>query len=684
MKRNGIFNTIIMFVVFKLATVGVFAILIHFGVIDISFGGGSDDYDVDDKMAHVQVVKASSGLTWQDDAMVADSFGGGEGCEDLPYIISSSGHLARLARLVNGGGLGITTANMGETITFEGVYFRLSANIDLRGRDWVSIGGATHSFSGTLDGAGHEIILPSTIRQEIARNSTPMFSAFGLFGVTQDATIQNLRIRGDVIDWYSSVPAILTQTERRIGALVASARDTFIDNVQVVGYLSNIIAPRSVIVVGGVIGYMRYSIVNNTRNHTRLNVISTDNASVYIGGIVGIASGKIINAVNNGNISEVIAGDTLYIGGIVGFASCHRHGTPILRMYNTANYGNINAALVITGRTPPQFANIGGIVGIMRFASSLVNSYNRGDITIQGNAVLALEVGGIVGFTWGASIRVANVYNAGILTAVSEPGQIVARLWTDTEIVNAFGVNQITSSHTGILNEFREADDELSIMTIAWANHPGQLPQLVGLTYVHTPDDSNRFFFVTFLDINGHELTVIPFLQGSTLTPIEAPSVPLYLFLYWRTIEGDELFTAITQDTILLAIYNSSAANFFVSVTFLDNDGNLLFEGLATLGFFEQANIPQAPTIPGLIFSRWFNADGFEINRQITEDAWFWAIYAIDDDFEGLPDEDDVDQILDWLEENWMTIAVLGGVLVAVAVLLSIASTNLKRRRRRR
>ena len=120
----------------------------------------------------------------------ADSFAGGNGTEEDPYLIATAEQLARVATEVNSGN------------TLKGKYLRLVADIDLSGHDWKPIGyayfnGDNHissgennlSFEGVLDGDGHTVS---------GMNVSSRSNGSGFFSYLCGGTVKNLAIKGKV------------------------------------------------------------------------------------------------------------------------------------------------------------------------------------------------------------------------------------------------------------------------------------------------------------------------------------------------------------------------------------------------------------------------------------------------------------------------------------------------------
>lgn len=107
-----------------------------------------------------------------DGVSVATSFAGDIGTEADPIRIETAAQLKLLADKVNAG------------TTYAGVYFKLASNISLANKEWVPIGGDSHSFDGNFDGGNNQIT-------ELKISSTINYS--GLFGKVSNASLSNMK-----------------------------------------------------------------------------------------------------------------------------------------------------------------------------------------------------------------------------------------------------------------------------------------------------------------------------------------------------------------------------------------------------------------------------------------------------------------------------------------------------------
>lgn len=141
-----------------------------------------------------EIPSYSSKGNWIDFA--AESFDGGNGTKENPYIIKTAAELALIANNVNNGE------------SYNDKYFELKSNIDLTEKYWTSIGNTeNNAFSGHFNGNGFEVKI-NTENQNVS----------GLFGYTANAEISMLGVSG------------LVSGENVGGGIIGIAKDTKIEN----------------------------------------------------------------------------------------------------------------------------------------------------------------------------------------------------------------------------------------------------------------------------------------------------------------------------------------------------------------------------------------------------------------------------------------------------------------------
>ena len=335
----------------------------------------------------------------------------GKGTEDEPYQIGTAQEMAWLAYAVN---------NQMES---EGYCAVLTADIDLGYCQWPVIGvlssNGQRAYTGTFDGQGHTV-------SGLNITSLGGRQKLGLFGVAQDAVIENLTVRGNID--LTGVRSYDTTTGYIIGGVLGSGEGggvtirSCVSQVDIsVSFVNDQKAQNSA--VGGLVGRLSGSgshEITNCRNEGRIYT-AFEPGAYYLGGsggnggqggIVGFigASAQLERCVNTGT---VYAGRAAGVGGIVGNAG---DSGVTITLNQCANQGAVSndtrGVLLRKGGT-------GGIIGLAPTGSVTVSScYNTG--AVAGSAI----VGGILGGEKGEhtssqygnqNLTLENCYNAGDL-----------------------------------------------------------------------------------------------------------------------------------------------------------------------------------------------------------------------------------------------------------------------------
>ena len=161
--------------------------------------------------------------------------------------------------------------------------YRLTKDIDLKGKDWVPF-----TFSGVLDGDGHEILnlsvfeTGSSIRDTYDGNSKIYSTTFaGMFDVLENATIKNLNFSSLKINIESDEPCF-------IGTVAGYMSNSTISGCEIKGDARLYAHDRS-FGVGGVIGFGNGTLENLNVDVT-LVCVDTDRLTKdeqFMGGIIG-------------------------------------------------------------------------------------------------------------------------------------------------------------------------------------------------------------------------------------------------------------------------------------------------------------------------------------------------------------------------------------------------------------
>lgn len=335
----------------------------------------------------------------------------GTGTEDDPYQIGTAQELAWLAYAVN---------NQMESAGYCAV---LTADINLGYCRWPVIGvlssNGQRAYTGTFDGQGHTV-------SGLYITSLGSRQKLGLFGVAQDAVIENLTVRGSIE--LTGVKSYDTTTGYIIGGLLGSGEGSgvtirnCVSQVDIsVSFVNDQMAQRTS--VGGLVGRLSGSgshEITDCRNESRVYT-SFEPGAYYLGGfggdggqggIVGFIDGsaRLERCVNTGT---VYAGRAAGVGGIVGNAG---DSGVTITLNQCANQGAVSND---TGGVLLRKGGTGGIIGLAPTGSVTVsNCYNTG--AVAGSAI----VGGILGGEKGEhtssqygnqNLTLENCYNAGDL-----------------------------------------------------------------------------------------------------------------------------------------------------------------------------------------------------------------------------------------------------------------------------
>ena len=280
----------------------------------------------------------------------------GEGTANNPYLINSAENLAFLSYMV---GKGFET---------QGLYFRLTTDIDLNGSEdqpWIPIGlfdrgfdddgcdrgdlngiGYTPytAFRGHFDGGGHVI---SNLFVD-----TPGYA--GLFGIAgnqygdEKAVIENVFVRDGYIKGRVS------------GGIVGHGADLVVSHCRNSAMIEGL-------EVGGIMGEGARVRANNCSNSGQL-------VGSHVGGIVGGRQSRAVvtECFNEGDIMASEIG-----GGIICETYNALSGNGYIAIDNCYNTGAVSAI----GDTSTYYPSAGGLVGNAGRYFVAKNSYNAGEVT---------------------------------------------------------------------------------------------------------------------------------------------------------------------------------------------------------------------------------------------------------------------------------------------------------------
>ena len=323
----------------------------------------------------------------------------GNGTASSPYLIESAQNLAFLSYMVNKG------------FDTEGLYFRLTTDIDLNGSEdqkWVPIGLYSKWFDDDGCDRGNQGSVSSYHPKTVFR---------GHFDGGEHS-ISNMYV--DAGAYYDYGVGLFGCVEgKKDGQDVEPA---VIENVYVTsGYVTGVMC-------GGIVGNGS-STTSVLRCWNGATIASNDSRS---GGIVGSDAYQVHNCYNIGNISGQ------YAGGIVGFGTAE-----IAECYNE---GDISGAYS------------GGIYGYsFQRKVTINNCYNTGNIfadgTVIGSAPAGPAAGGIASFLFKGNCVITNCYNVGTVSSTEDAGCVLA-YGNSTTLENIYYINTCDAGGEGTaLNE---------------------------------------------------------------------------------------------------------------------------------------------------------------------------------------------------------------------------------------
>ena len=326
------------------------------------------------------IAPAPTSLPAKWDGTVAEAFAGGTGTEADPYLITNARELALIAKNVNA-----------QTTDYMGIFFKQTADINLDGAAWESIGNGKTAvaFKGNYDGGNFTIYNILNTPIDPADVKTMIYN--GLFGWIGDpAVIQNVKMVGGTVTSTKYAAAIAGYM---VGGTIYNC----------VSELDGIYGFQS----GGIVGRAEKgekSIIKGCVNHSTIATPAdmAAQSSVFLGGIAGCAgNAEILYCANYGDVTSDNGTSYSLAGGILGIQGA---SSGITLIDNCVDMGNIKA---IQGAA--KNVGAGGICGKAAHVSfsEIYNCFTAGTYTSDKEN----SAGGIAGFVDGAKFVTAeNLY----------------------------------------------------------------------------------------------------------------------------------------------------------------------------------------------------------------------------------------------------------------------------------
>lgn len=321
------------------------------------------------------------------DGTIAESFAGGDGTKDNPYLISDGSHLALLAKRIN------DTVDDSDQTT-EGEYYKLTNDIVLNdisdfdawestppANKWTPGGGVVNyhikGFAGYFDGNNYDV-------WGLYVNTNSGYN--GLFGYVYNGQIKNLGLKYAYVSGKQTTAGLAGYVRAQSRAVYISGCD--IENSVIYGSTT----------VGGLIGYVEsYSksvyiekcANKSTSVNAKLNYAGGVVASVNAYGVVYKNDGKYAVEINNCTNNGTVVSKGKAAGGIFGsskdFVTDMNGTTKIaLLVKDCVNYGTVSASSYCGG--------IGGAIGPIDRADTgvvtdIINCHSENSTEIYGHSL---------------------------------------------------------------------------------------------------------------------------------------------------------------------------------------------------------------------------------------------------------------------------------------------------------
>lgn len=318
-------------------------------------------------------IEGFTGETWYDHR--ASDFGGGSGSQYDPYIIKTPEQLALFAWRVNE-----------ERNTYDGKYFRLDADISLKGYVWVPIG--IHNadfespFQGTLTSGledGYHTISDMTIKA----TGVGKTAYFGLFGDLM-GTVEGVKMEKAIININCDANVYVGTYCGEIGSADASDKRSVLYRCDVESADITVNA-NNLSYIGGVFGKTETYV-----GKIECCLAKTEMTLTGVSGAGGVAGSCLTGMRDCHAVVDINATSTqpCDIGGLVGFAFIEPKTKDFICC---SSAGEINAA-------GSNSHNIGGLIGYGYFynESSFKISYSVTCATVRGTG----NLGGLFGYIY--------------------------------------------------------------------------------------------------------------------------------------------------------------------------------------------------------------------------------------------------------------------------------------------
>lgn len=313
-------------------------------VVENKYSDESKSAEVKEEALAKAKEKAVYGDTSNYEKYDANVYAGGDGTAENPYLVANEKQLRYMAESLN------------EDNAYEGVYFKQTADIEIKDGEWLPIGWGimteiknsgtqycVYPFLGNFDGDGFKITGLKIGSKEEATVDPRCSLAAGLFGVaigenvTNDLPTEEMRLVNiKNVNLEDVVVNVKTKYQNYVGGLIGCIQNGFeIDNCEVSGFVSSYSADSHAR-VGGISSNPLRGLVKNTISNVDVYGES-DAGNVYAGSYYGMDNRTTtVNGMATGSVTaNAGSNNKIHAGGFVGMAGG--------AYYNTVSVGDVIA-----------------------------------------------------------------------------------------------------------------------------------------------------------------------------------------------------------------------------------------------------------------------------------------------------------------------------------------------------
>ena len=408
----------------------------------------------------------------------------GAGTETDPYKISRVEELIFFRNSVNAGETKYNAA---------GMYFVLTADIDLAGENWVGIGSATadHGFMGNFDGNGKKIKNLTITNPAVDADG---YAYSGLFSVTEGAANAENVIKNLIIENVT-----ISTTGDIVAAAIAYPYYTTVDNVTVCGVI-NITGGNY---TAGALAYTRRC-VNASNVTVSGNTGSTITGKVTVGGVISDIqmNGGLTANYSNFAVSGVTITGEKCVGGISG----------IIGAQNLAGATVENVVLVCDNRVGTVSGALDGTVTISNVTVNNVTgptavigaAYDSGKLVVSnGNVYTAVApVASVDGVNYATLAEAINAATAG------QTITFLADITENVTISKNLTIDGAGKTYIGKMT--LKADTTIKNVNFDGKGYNGYAVETRGANYVTIEDCTAKNYGYGFLQLaSGTVLTTV-------------------------------------------------------------------------------------------------------------------------------------------------------------------------------